>query len=245
MAKIISGVGGTSAVQDNGGYNWATGNYNAPTNGAAVWPGVSPAEASFNPVNGGASVWDTNPVQPQTESLLGSTGVNVGSMNIDVAAITNIIRQAVSLYDSGSHDKKLVATDVDILRKKINNKTFDPYNSVELRNIFGYILGDVVSELIQSRGSEYDDILDMIFNNFPEGTGNPVGSSYVKNGSKYANNNTPYGKLISDLKKYINKNGLKHPTTLNKFLKLWEQFKTTKPELDKVDVEAVFSAFHN
>lgn len=230
MAKMVSGFGGSAAVNTNPNNNlgWQTqSNENWATDGGFNWGGAqsTPGVQVGTPVSG---------------DMFGSVNTNdIGE--IDVKSIVQLCKQAVRLYDTGSHDKKVVATEVDKLRSKIKNGTFDQYNSEELKNIFGYILGDVVSELYANRGGEYDDILNFIFANFPEGTGNPVKSKYGST-SKYGNG-SPYAKVISDVKKYISKNGLKFPTTVNKFLKIWENFKLNKPELDNIDVQDLYNTF--
>lgn len=240
MAKMVSGFGGTVAVNTNPNME-ATGWANDPTqaNGTTMW-GVNAPTGSFD--------WSAQGVQvgvganPNVGDLYpGAQIVNVTDKDIDVKTIIHLCKQAINLYDTNRHDKKVVATEVDKLRAKIKNGTFDQYNSEELKNIFGYILGDIVSELYQNRGNEYDDILNLIFTNFPEGTGNPIKSKYGST-SKYGNG-SPYAKVISDVKRYINKNGLKFPTTVNKFLKIWENFKLNKPEFDNIDVNDLYNNF--
>lgn len=244
MAKILQAANGTIL---NNPTNNAWGSSNAGVDNTG-WGINQPGSTGYGWNNTDVGFGTVGAVPSGADPYGVNVGVGVSSdvNNIDVEAITTLIKQAINLYDTGKHDKKLVATEVDALRKKINNKAFDWYNSVELRNIFGYILGDVVSELTQTRGTEYDIILDLIFNNFPEGTGNPVESKYVSKGSKYAGTGTQQqNKLINDIRKYINKNGFKVPTTIGKFLKIWEQFKLSKPELDSLDVQELFRIYNN
>lgn len=234
MAKVVSGFNGTTAVNinPNNGGGWTT------TQPGEMWAGAQSGMQAMDWTNGvavgGNGIQDTD--------IYGTPVItDVKDTDINVAAIIQLCKQAIRLYDIGSHDKKVVATEVDKLRAKMKNGTFDQYNSEELKNIFGFILGDVVSELYQNRGNEYDDILNLIFNNFPEGSGNPIKSKYGT-ASKYGNG-SPYAKIVSDMKKYINKNGLKFPTTVNKFLKIWENFKLNKPEFDNIDVNDLYNSF--
>lgn len=233
MAKVVQNINGVSS-----GYQpQPTGNM-WDTTGTQSWGTVGVSTSSDN--NGWFATQNTN--VGATSDMFGAVISDTAPSDINVPEIVKIIKQAISLYDTGKHDKKLVATEVDLLRGKLRSKEFDCYNSVELRNIFGYILGDVVSELIEKRGGDYDSILNVIFDNFPAGTGNPVRSQYATSGSKYASMGK-YGKIINDVKRYINKNSLKNPNTVGKFLKLWDNFKASKPELDSIDVQDLFKSF--
>lgn len=246
--KIFESANGTSSVYENSstGVNWP--NSSQVTGMGYDWNG---GNNSVNVVNTGSNdVWGNN-IQSTTVSGIGVGASNIGvdqgfTKPLDVAAAINvpnileIIKQAEYLYNSGSHDKKLPATAMDLLRNKMKNQKFDPYNSAELKDVFGYILGDLISELIVNRGADYDEIINELMRIFPKGTGNPIKSEYA--GSKYANVGK-YGKLIGELRKFITRNKLNTPTTLAKFLKLWDQFKTDKSEYDKLDVEDVFKYF--
>lgn len=243
--KLFENANGTTSVYENSsnGVNWPNNGYNAT--GGYDWS-----------ANNGANTVNVANNDIQWGSNISTSGVGVGVSNIgvdqgftkplDVAAAINvpnileIIKQAEYLYNSGSHDKKLPATAMDLLRNKMKNKKFEPYNSEELKDVFGYILGDLISELIANRGADYDEIINELMRIFPKGTGNPVKSEYA--GSKYANVGK-YGKPIGELRKFITRNKLNSPTTLAKFLKLWDQFKTDKSEYDKLDVEDVFKHF--
>lgn len=210
------------------GYDWSGAGSTQPNTG---WPSVNP----INPMVSGVPVGETGGVTVEP--------VIVNANNLDTEAIINMMNYAISLYKTNQHDRRSVANEVAKLRQKMSAKQFDPFNSMELRNIFGYMFGDIISELTATRGNDYDSILKVIFDNFPETNTFPIESEYVKNGSKYGGVG-PYAKVISDVKRFIAKNQLKTPTTVSKFLKIWEDFKTKRPELDKIDVQDLFNNFN-
>ena len=182
-----------------------------------------------------------------------TVSVPVIDKNLDVTALKNIISQAVTIYDSGLYNKKEVATEVDILRTKLRSKSFDASDSDELRNIFGYIVGDMFNTLLDNnRAREYDEIMDMILELFPEGSGNPVVSKYAGSsgsGSKKKFNNKKsfrYDKLVNEIIDFEKRNGINPAEDKIKFDQIFAQFKKTYPErkeLNEISGQCAFNAY--
>lgn len=180
---------------------------------------------------------------PARVDLFGSSGYysNTNTSQDDgPAAIMLLVQAALKLYDQGLKSKADIAKEVDRLRRKISTNNFDADNSVELKNILGYMVGDVFAGYASSNGVEYDSVLDTIFKYFPEGSGGPMQSKYV---TKKAGD--VIGDCIKAFRKYEKKNGFNPSVTKAKFLKLLDQFQIAFPNVEvPSDLEALWNKYN-
>lgn len=180
---------------------------------------------------------------PQTDIFGCGTGTTTNinpDDNDEVTSdmITKIIKEAMNLYNNGTKDKLSVAKVVDKLRSKIKLKTFDPQNSPELKDIFGYMLGDVFSRFSAIKGAEYEVIISTLLELFPAGT-TPVKSKYEIDAGKKS--------LISfakSLRQYERANGISKSASAIKMMKIVEVYSSTKPGI-KIpdDITALFEVY--
>lgn len=178
----------------------------------------------------------------QTTDLFGSSSsAYTGNQQVtyDITHVLAMLRDAGAIYDRGAKPRIEVAKEVDKLRRRISAGTFDPHDSPELKNIFGYMFGDVIAGIYDTNGGDYDSILDYIMDTFPEGSGGPVESKYVKTQLNNQLNN-----FVKAFRNYERRNGLHTCTTKSKFVKTLEQFRLAKPEVIVPDLDLIWEAYN-
>ena len=167
---------------------------------------------------------------------------------LDVNGLKQIIKQAVTLYDKGVYNKRAVATEVDALRVKLKNNSFDANNSKELKNIFGMMVSDMFNSLLsKNMARDYDDTIDLILDLFPEGTGAPVVSKYAGSNKGKQRKSFPYDDLVLELIDFEKRNGIKMSSDKIKFEQTLNQFRKSYPErteLDNISLQSAFNAYN-
>lgn len=211
--------------------NWSNSNNNG-------WTGNNNGNSTCAPWPNGNNVsTDTK----QTTDLFGTPTSSYydKQSSYDVTHILSMLRDASTLYDRGVKSRVEVAKEVDKLRRRISSGTFDPHNSPELKNIFGFMFGDVIAGISDTSGGDYDSILDYIMEVFPEGSGGPVESKYVKSQVNNQVNN-----CVKAIRNYERRNGLQPAMSKGKLVKLLEQFKLAKPDVIVPDLDLLWDAYN-
>ena len=235
MAKMNTygnAVGADNSFSCNTGVNWGQPNNTGTVDLNGGWGNtVSPSGT----VTVETTNWSKGDVNT---SLFGENYYNNDVDPIPTSSVVDIIKEALKLYNNGERSIKEVAREVDVLRSKVKSNTFDSdVYSEELKNIFGYILSDVVSTFAKSNPRDYDSIIDFLLKSFPEGAGGPIASKYSKS------NSIP--SVAKQIREYQVKNGFSFANTKIKFQKLINDLKLLKPALDTSNFDELYQAYLN
>lgn len=193
-------------------------------------------------------------LQSETVDLFGSTVQPAARLDysdgevLSPTTVADILNRANQLYDSNKDINTLpIYRQVALLRRKIQSNDFNPNRNEELKNILGYILGDLVYEWVdRGYGLDYDQLIDQILASFPQ-EDMPIEETTSKyaSGKSKAGRKSKLSKVAQGVQEFLKKNGLKIPKNESQFIKIWEQFKATKPELDSVDVIALYNVMYS
>lgn len=217
------GVGGVTATTPI--YNVPTGVNPIQVNQTGAWSQTTPA---WNAVNPTMTVNTTVPAMDTSKLDIMGVSTVVPDKNLDVEGLKKMIKQAASLYESNTYSSRPVASEVDTLRARIENETFDANSSKELKNIFGFMIGDLFNSLLSSkRFNDYDEVVDLLLELFPKGSG--VAESKYAGDGKTKKKTNYYAELAKDIRAFEVENNLDESLSEDKFNQVFNHFKLANP----------------
>lgn len=165
--------------------------------------------------------------------------------------LSSLIDKSIEVYTSCQDDNGKAAQAVQQLRNMVESSDKDPNKMFNvLSTIFGVLGGSVVVELFNDKNKKgVNDLIDKLLNSFA-----PVelaeDSKYIDFGdwgTKTSMSENKYtgqeSKIASEFKIWLANNDCKPATTIGKFKKLWDSFKSKNQSYMMANIDRVWTEY--
>lgn len=172
---------------------------------------------------------------------------NINSYDV----LSSLIDKAIEIYASYQDDGNRANQAVQQLRNMVNGGDKDPNKMLNvLSTIFGVLGGTVVVELFNDIDKKsVNNLIEKLLNNFAE-VEIAEDSKYVDFGdwgvkTNFSENRTTgaEAKIAADFKIWLANNDANAITTIGKFKKMWDSFKTKDQSYMTANIDKVWSEY--